>query len=197
MNGSIVSWLVLAISTISTFSGIARASASAQCLGVDQRSLLLELRNSLVFNASESSKLVQWDQGADSWSGVTCEDGLIVGLDLSDESIFGGIDGSSSLFMLKFLQHLNLAFNDFNSSAVPSGLANLSRLVHLDLSYTGFAGPILVELLHLTQLRELYLDGVNMSAEGSGWCGALSSSKLEVLRRISSRSLSGTNTSNP
>ncbi|KAK3444856.1 hypothetical protein EUGRSUZ_A00698, partial [Eucalyptus grandis] len=201
------------------------ASASAQCLGVDQRSLLLELRNTLVFDASESSKLVQWDQSADSWSGVTCKDGLVVGLDLSNELISGGIDDSSSLFRLEFLQNLNLAFNDFNSTAIPPALANLSHLAHLNLSNARFAGQIPVELSRLKnlrtldlsliyypsepllkfekpnlgsvigdlgELRELYLDGVNVSAEGSEWCDSLSSSvpKLEVLS-MSGCSLSG------
>ncbi|XP_030449839.1 receptor-like protein 7 [Syzygium oleosum] len=225
MNGSIISWFLLAISTISIFSDVAGASAPARCPGVDQRSLLLELRNSLVFNTSASSKLVRWDRSADSWSGVTCKDGLVVGLDLSSESISGGINGSSSLFRLEFLQSLNLAFNDFNCSAIPSGLANLSRLVHLNLSNARFDGQIPAELSRLTklrtldlasiyysgsnllflekpslrsligdlgELRELYLDGVNVSAEGSEWCDALSSSapKLEVLS-MSYCSLSG------
>ncbi|KAI3443080.1 DYW_deaminase domain-containing protein [Psidium guajava] len=216
MNGSIVSWLLLAISTISIFSEVAGASASAQCLGVDQISLLLELRSSLVFNASQSSKLVQWDHSASSWSGVTCEDGLVVGLDLSDEGISGRINSWSSLFRFGFLRSLNLAFNNFNSSVIPSGLGNLSRLVYLNLSNAGFAGKIPAELSRLTklrildlsgpydsepgllklekpylrsligdlgELRELYLDMVNVSAEGSEWCNALSSSvpKLEVL----------------
>ncbi|KAL3753559.1 hypothetical protein ACJRO7_000895 [Eucalyptus globulus] len=219
MNGSIFSWLILAISTISIFSNEARASASAQCLGIDQRSLLLELRNNLIFNASKSSKLVQWDQSADSWSGVTCEDGLVVGLDLSVESISGGINGSSSLFKLVFLRSLNLAFNDFNYTAISLGLANLNRLENLNLSYVGFVGQIPTKLSRLTklrtldlsstllklekpnlrsliedlgELRELYLNGVNLSAEGSEWCDALSSSvpKLEVLS-MSYCSLSG------
>ncbi|KAL3753443.1 hypothetical protein ACJRO7_000788 [Eucalyptus globulus] len=216
MNGSIVSWLLIVLSMISIFSDVATASASTPCLNVDQRSLLLELRNSLVFNASVSSKLVHWDQSVDSWSGVTCKDGHVVGLDLSEEFIFGDIDSSSSLFRLEFLQSLNLAFNNFNPVAIPSGFMNLSRLAHLNLSHAGFTGQIPAELSRLTklrsldlshpsftprdllklekpnlrsligdlgELRELYLDEVNVSAEGSEWCDALSSSvpKLEVL----------------
>ncbi|KAF8015133.1 LOW QUALITY PROTEIN: hypothetical protein BT93_H0817 [Corymbia citriodora subsp. variegata] len=206
MNGSTISWFVLAISTISIFSNVARALASAKCLDVDQRSLLLELRNSLVFNTSKSPKLIQWDQSADSWSGVMCKDGLVVSLDLSKESISGGINGSSSFFRLEFLRSLNLAFKDFDSTAIPSGPVNLSRLAHLNLSYAGFSGQIPVELSRLTklraldlsylyyggwsllklekpnlrsligdlgELRELYLDGVNVSAKGMP--------KLEVL----------------
>ncbi|KAK3444984.1 hypothetical protein EUGRSUZ_A00575, partial [Eucalyptus grandis] len=205
---------------ISIFFDVARASASAQCFGIDQRSLLLELRNNLIFNASKSSKLVQWDRSADSWSGVTCEDGLVVGLDLNDESISSGINSSSSLFRLEFLRSLNLAFNDFNLMTIPSGLANLSRLENLNLSNARFAGQIPAELsrlrklriLDLTylfflklekpslrwligdlrELRELYLDRVNVSAGGSEWCDVLSSSmpKLEVLS-MSYCSLSG------
>ncbi|KAF8041839.1 hypothetical protein BT93_A0437 [Corymbia citriodora subsp. variegata] len=181
------------------------ALASAQCLNVDQRLLLLKLRNSLVFDTSKSSKLVCWDGSADSWSGVTCEDGFVVGLDLSEESISGGIDSLSSLFRLKFLRSLNLALNNFNSMAILSGLANLSHLAHLNLSNAGFAGQIPTELSRLTklrtldlnnlwelekpnlrsligdlgELRELYLDQVNEFAEGSDWCDwcdALSSS---------------------
>ncbi|KAF8020680.1 hypothetical protein BT93_G1189 [Corymbia citriodora subsp. variegata] len=186
--------------------------ASAECLGADQRSLLLELRNRLVFDTSWSTKLMRWGRSADSWSGVTCEDGLVIGLDLSKEGISSGIDHSSSLFRLKFLRSLNLAFNDFNLSEIPSGLANLSCLVHLNLSNALFGGQIRAELSRLTklhtldlsqnwfslklekptlrsligdmgELRELYLDEVNMSAEGSEWCDALSSlvPKLKVL----------------
>ncbi|KAL3753454.1 hypothetical protein ACJRO7_000799 [Eucalyptus globulus] len=157
MNGSIVPWLLLAISTISISSDVAMASASSQCPGVDQRSLLLELRNSLIFDTFVSSKLVRWDQSTDSWSGVTCEDGLVVGLDLSEEWISGGINDSSSLFKLEFLQSLNLAFNDFNYTAIPSALANLSHLAHLNLSYANFAGYIPTELSSLTTLRTLDL----------------------------------------
>ncbi|XP_056172672.1 receptor-like protein 7 [Syzygium oleosum] len=189
MNTSIVSWLVLAISTISIFSDVAGASAPARCPGIDQRSLLLELRDSLVFNASESSKLVRWDRSADSWSGVTCKDGLVVGLNLSSESISGGINGSSSLFGLEF------------DGQIPAELSRLTKLRTLDLSVLYCSGldllflekPSLRSLIgDLGELRELYLDGVNVSTEGSGWCDDLSSSvpKLEVLS-MSGCSLSG------
>ncbi|KAF8027692.1 hypothetical protein BT93_E0569 [Corymbia citriodora subsp. variegata] len=225
MKGSIISWLLLAISTISIFSDVAATSASAKCLGADQSSLLLELRHSLVFNTSASTKLVRWGRSANSWSGVTCEDGLLVGLDLSEEWISGGINRSSSLFRLKFLRSLNLAFNHLSYSMIPSGFANLSHLVHLNLSNAPFSGQISAELSRLTklrkldlsaihfsecdplklekpslrslirdmgELRELYLNEVDLSVEGSEWCNALSSSvpKLEVLS-MSHCSLSG------
>ncbi|KAF8020534.1 hypothetical protein BT93_G1072 [Corymbia citriodora subsp. variegata] len=185
MKSSIISWLLLVTSTIFIFSDVAATSASAECLDADQRSLLLELRDSLVFNTSLSTKLVLWGRSADSWSGVTCEDGLVVGLDLSEESISGGIHRSSSLFRLKFLRSLNLAFNNFNNSAIPSGLANLSRLVHLNLSYAQFGGQIPEELSHLTKLHTLDL---SYSSEYMGELGELRPLKLE---KPSLRSLIG------
>ncbi|KAF8042109.1 hypothetical protein BT93_A0650 [Corymbia citriodora subsp. variegata] len=207
------------------FFGIYLVSASSSCLG-DQELLLVELKNSLVFNASMSSKLVTWNQNARAWSGVTCdEDGKVVGLDLSVESISCNINSLSSLFRLKHLQKLNLAFNDFKSSSIPSGFTNLTGLVYLNLSNARFSGQIPIELAHLrklsildlsllffpgtdtlklknpnlktligniTELRQLHLDGVDLSSEGNEWCNALSSSvqKLEVLS-MSNCSLSG------
>lgn len=190
---------------------------SGQCLG-NQKSLLLQLKNSLNFTASLSSKLVRWPQSNDSWDGVICEGGRVTGLDLSNESIAGGLNDSSSLFRLKNLQRLNLAFNRFQSLEIPSGFSNLTNLMYLNLSNAGFAGQVPIGISHLTrlvtldvsasviylpgltslklenpnlkmlvgnlrELRELYLDGVNMSATVNELCKALSSSlpKLQVL----------------
>ncbi|XP_030466030.1 receptor like protein 22-like isoform X1 [Syzygium oleosum] len=208
-------WLVLILAQTNPFS-IGRILVSGQCLGDHQKSLLLELKNSLNFNASLSAKLVTWNQSNDSWDGVTCEGGQVTGLDLSFESITGGLNDSSSLFRLNNLQRLNLAYNRFPSLEIPSGFSNLTNLVFLNLSNAGFAGQVPIGISRLTrlvtldvsliyfpgltslklenpnlkmlvgnlsELRELYLDGVNVSATGNEWCNALSSSlpKLQVL----------------
>ncbi|KAF8042115.1 hypothetical protein BT93_A0655 [Corymbia citriodora subsp. variegata] len=209
-------WLVLILTCTNPFS-IGTVLVSGQCLG-NQKSLLLELKNSLNFSASFSTKLIKWNQSNDSWEGVTCEGGQVTGLDLSNEWIASGLDDSSSLFRFNCLQRLNLACNDFQSSEIPSGFSNLTNLVYLNLSDAGFAGqvPIGISRLtrlvtldvsagttnfpglnslklenpnlkmlvgNLTELRELYLDGVNVSATGNELCNALSSSlpKLQVL----------------
>lgn len=192
----------------------------------DQRSLLLELKNNLKYNSSASVKLVRWNESVDycNWKGVSCNDGCVIGLDLSNEFISGGIDDSSSLFSLRYLRNLNLAFNRFNST-MPSGFKRLSNLSVLNMSNSGFGGQIPIEISSLTglvtldltssslfqtsilklenlnlttlvqnlsNLRVLYLDGVDLSAEGSEWCKALSSSlfNLRVLS-LSGCSLSG------
>ncbi|KAI4331602.1 hypothetical protein MLD38_029777 [Melastoma candidum] len=154
----------------------------------DQVSLLLELKNSLVFNSSLSTKLVTWNSSTGDFGGVVCEGGFVVGLDLSNESLSGGIGSSSRLFRLQYLQRLNLAYNMFQPLEIPKGFSNLSSLVYLNLSNAGFPGTGSARLIIPDEeLRELYLDGVDVSAGGGEWCGALSSSvpKLEVLSMIS------------
>ncbi|TQD83234.1 hypothetical protein C1H46_031197 [Malus baccata] len=187
---------------------------STQCPG-DQQSLLLKLKNSLAFNHTASKKLVKWRNGSDycSWEGLSCKKGCVSHLDLSSEAITGGLDNSSSLFGLKSIENLNLAFNFFNYTQIPSEFKQLTGLTNLNLSNAGFAGQVPIEISHLTrlvtldlstldtlslklekpnlkvlirnfsELVELYLDGVNISAQGTEWCQAISSSlpKLRVL----------------
>ncbi|PIN02638.1 Ran GTPase-activating protein [Handroanthus impetiginosus] len=181
----------------------------SQCLQ-DQKELLLQFRNNLAYDSSLSTKLVQWNESLDccQWNGVKCDvKGHVSSLDLSSESISGGIsDSSSSLFKLVFLQNLNLAQNSFDSVEFPSGFGQLMELRYLNLSNSGFLGQIPLDLSRLTRLvdhdlsstfslslmienpdlgrliqnftrlRELYLDGVNISAKGDEWCNAISSS---------------------
>ncbi|KAJ9693998.1 hypothetical protein PVL29_009797 [Vitis rotundifolia] len=211
------------------------ALVSGECLGgsrlclEDEKSLLLQLKNSLTFQPNVSVKLVTWNEsvGCCSWGGVTWDsNGLVVSLDLSSEWISGGFNSSSSLFSLQHLQSLNVANNSFNSSQIPSGFDKLGNLTYLNLSDAGFYGQIPIEISRLTrlvtidfssifyffgihtlklespnlrmlvqnlrELRELHLNGVNISAEGKEWCQALSSSvpNLQVLS-LSSCHLSG------
>ncbi|GAV73584.1 LOW QUALITY PROTEIN: LRR_1 domain-containing protein/LRRNT_2 domain-containing protein/LRR_8 domain-containing protein, partial [Cephalotus follicularis] len=190
---------------------------SSQCLS-DQQRLLLQLRSNLSFNSSLSVKLVQWNPGRDccQWSGVHCDEGgRVIGLNLSNETISGGFNDSSSLFSLQYLQRLNLAYNRFKNSQIPSRFDMLANLSYLNLSNAGFAGQIPIEISNLTrlvtldlstlyfagpalrlanpdlmmlvenlsELRELLLDGVNISVRGDQWGQVLASSlpNLQVL----------------
>ncbi|CAB4315241.1 unnamed protein product [Prunus armeniaca] len=181
---------------------------SSQCPSDDQQSLLLQLKNSLKFDSAKSNKLKQWKNGSDycSWEGVSCKDGCVSHLDLSSESISGGLDNSSALFDLQHIENLNLAYNNFNNTQIPSKFDSLTGLSYLNLSNAGFVGqiPIEISLLkrlnphlnvlirNLSKLTELYLDGVSISAQGTEWCEAISSSlpKLKVLS-LSNCNLSG------
>ncbi|KAJ9545378.1 hypothetical protein OSB04_025085 [Centaurea solstitialis] len=117
---------------------------SGQCLN-DQKSLLLALKNDLKFDPSLSTKIVGWNESLDCchWGGVACDKaGQVTRLDISNESISGGIDGSSTLFGLSFLQSLNLADNSFNSAQLPSGFGKLTVLSYLNLSNSNFQGQV-------------------------------------------------------
>ncbi|TXG65597.1 hypothetical protein EZV62_006872 [Acer yangbiense] len=133
---------------------------SGQCQS-DQQSLLLQLKNSLIFNSTLSLRLVQWNQSNDccTWSGVDCDmAGRVIGLDLSNESISGGVDNSTELFSLRHLRRLNLASNLFDEAQnIPSRLANLTNLTYLNLSKAGFVGQIPIEISSLKRLVTLDL----------------------------------------
>ncbi|AES86946.1 putative leucine-rich repeat-containing, plant-type, leucine-rich repeat domain, L [Medicago truncatula] len=190
-----------------------------------EHSLLLQLKNSLIFNPTKSSKLVHWNQSDDDccqWHGVTCKQGHVTVLDLSQESISGGLNDSSALFSLQYLQSLNLAFNHFRS-VIPQDLHRLHNLRYLNLSNAGFKGQVPEEISHLkrlvildfsskfislqnlklekpnigmlvqnlTDITELYLDGVAISARGEEWGHPLSLLKGLRVLSMSSCNLSG------
>ncbi|XP_004298198.1 PREDICTED: probably inactive leucine-rich repeat receptor-like protein kinase At2g25790 [Fragaria vesca subsp. vesca] len=133
----------------------------SKCIGDQQLVSLLNMKKSLVFNASSSSKLVSWNSSTDccSWLGITCsDDGRVTGLDISSESISDGIDNSSSLFHLQHLQSLNLAGNLLGGDAnllVPTAIGQLKNLRYLNLSQNYYSGQIPVEISYLTKLLVL------------------------------------------
>ncbi|KAK4268561.1 hypothetical protein QN277_025203 [Acacia crassicarpa] len=209
------------------FSASLVSGHSVHCLQ-DQKLLLLQLKKSLKFNPIDSIKLVCWNESVpcSEWRGISWdEEGHVAGLDLSEESISGALDNSSTLFGLLYLSHLNLAFNHFNS-AIPSGIRDLKNLTSLNLSTAGFVGQIPMEIAQLSRLtildlssfysyfeesalklespnleklvqtlnevRELYVDGINIALNGNEWGHALSSflPHLQVLS-MSSCNLSG------
>uniref|UniRef100_M1BAV9 Verticillium wilt disease resistance protein n=2 Tax=Solanum tuberosum TaxID=4113 RepID=M1BAV9_SOLTU len=188
---------------------------SGQCLE-DQKALLIKFKNNLTFDSSVSTKLVMWDESSIDccqWPGVSCdEEGHVLVLELDSEAISGGIEKSSSLFHLRYLEKLNLAYNGLYPVPIPREIYKLANLMYLNLSHS-FNGQIPMELSrlikleildlsggdlklerpdlktlvgNLANLRELYLDRVNISLKGSEWCSALSSS-LPQLRVLSMR----------
>ncbi|XP_047942945.1 receptor-like protein 30 [Salvia hispanica] len=129
-----------------------------------QEILLLQLKHELIFDSSLSTKLARWNESGEccKWHGVECDaSGHVVSLQIDGEAIYGGIWESSSLFKIKYLQKLNLAFNylDLNYPHVlipiPKSIGNLTYLTHLNLSHAGFGGQIPSEILSLTRLATL------------------------------------------
>ena len=93
------------------------------------------------------------------WFECNRETGHVIGLLLASSHLYGSINSSSSLFSLVHLQRLDLSDNYFNHSQIPCGVGQLSRLRSLNLSYSGFSGPIPSSLVELVNLRYLSLRG--------------------------------------
>ncbi|GKC91443.1 receptor-like protein 12, partial [Tanacetum coccineum] len=141
-------------------------NVSGQCRD-DQRSILIQLKDSLTFASAISNKLATWSTNVTTdcctWGGVTCSSsGQVIGLDLSNETISGDFGSFASLL------DLNLSNSGF-SGQIPGELSQLISLQSLDLSSLfsyktqslKLETPNLTTLVqNLTRLRYLYLDNV-------------------------------------
>ncbi|EOY19925.1 Receptor like protein 6, putative [Theobroma cacao] len=91
-------------------------------------------------------KTNSWMEGTDCcrWKGVVCDSasGHVIGIDLSCSWLYGAITSNSSLFLLRHLQRLNLAYNDFRGSNISPEFGGFASLTHLNLSSSGFSGKI-------------------------------------------------------
>ncbi|MCL7051490.1 hypothetical protein MKW94_030470 [Papaver nudicaule] len=148
-----------------------------QCLN-DQKTLLLHLNQSLSTSSHTSplwsfitvpSKRSSWRSNTDcckSWGGVGCDrSGHVTSLDLSGEFIHGELNSTSSLFNLQYLESLNLAYNNFLLTPIPSGFGRLANLTYLNLSNSGFSGQIPIEISRMTRLVTLDLSNFLPSSD--------------------------------
>ncbi|KAH1063088.1 hypothetical protein J1N35_028075 [Gossypium stocksii] len=140
-------------------------------------------------------KTNSWKEGTDccSWDGITCDhlNAHVIALDLSCSWLFGQFPSNTTLSLLPHLQKLNLAFNNFRLSKIPTEFGRFTSLLYLNLSNTGFVGEVSSQLSYLsklvsldlsfgadeldkhaleglvhnlTEVRHLFLDGINMSS---------------------------------
>ncbi|XP_068488252.1 receptor-like protein Cf-9 homolog [Phaseolus vulgaris] len=138
------------------------------------KSSLLQFKNSITVNTSHyyswldvcssfSSKTESWTNGTNccQWNGVTCDmSGHVIALDLSCSHLQGQFHPNSSIFRLRHLQQLNLAYNDFSGSSLSSGIGDLVNLVYLNLSYSVISGDVPSTISHLSKLVSLDLSAV-------------------------------------
>ncbi|KAG2719539.1 hypothetical protein I3760_03G270700 [Carya illinoinensis] len=151
---------------------LAYASSFTEILcRVDESAALLQFKESFVIinqskshNPSAYPKVSSWTLEGDNrdcclWDGVKCDEdtGHVTGLDLSSGRLYGSLAPNSSLFRLVHLQSLNLAYNHFNYSQIPSQVSNLSRLAYLNLSASMFSGQIPSQISQLSHLSSLDL----------------------------------------
>ncbi|GKC12407.1 leucine-rich repeat-containing protein [Tanacetum coccineum] len=110
----------------------------------------------------DSYPLMNWNTSTDCciWNGVTCHrsTGDVIGIDLSCGMLSGTIHPNTSLFNLPHLQTLNLAFNNFTGSQIPSEIARFSNsLTHLNLSFCWLSGQVPPDITLLHKLVSLDL----------------------------------------
>ncbi|XP_021288463.1 receptor-like protein 12 [Herrania umbratica] len=166
----------------------------------EQKAALLEFKNTIsldhCWKSASYPKTNSWNESFDccSWDGVSCHKvtGHVIGIDLSQSCLNGTLHANSSLFHLRGLQRLNLAYNNFNGSIsselinqlvslthlnlssnlfsdlIPCEISLLSKLVSLDLSYNGYpdlrfdSQGFVMLARNLTELRNLIIDSVDM-----------------------------------
>ncbi|KAH9715611.1 LRRNT 2 domain-containing protein [Citrus sinensis] len=132
------------------------------------------MKNSFIFDVDSTppAKMSQWSESTDccDWNGVDCDEaGHVIGLDLSAEPILiGSLENASGLFSLQYLQSLNLGFTLFYGFPMPSSREPISGFSwRLEIPNFNF-------FQNLTELRELYLDNVDLSGRRTEWCKAMS-----------------------
>ncbi|XP_059663928.1 receptor-like protein 7 [Cornus florida] len=173
-----LSRVIFLLATFFHFIAINSTSSSVQPFCHDKESsALMQFKQSFSIKKSASGdpsaypKVASWKQpegeGSNSssssdccsWDGITChgDTGHVIGLDLSNSRLYGSINSSSSLFHLVHLRRLNLADNDFNHSQIPPAVGLLSRLTHLNLSFSAFDGQIPLEISQLNKIVSLDL----------------------------------------
>jgi len=120
------------------------------------------------------------------WQGITCFDGHITQLELSNNQVSGPIPESMG-YTLSQLTRLKLDKNQL-SGKIPSSLGHLSQLTTLELNNNQLSGSIPVPIGYLNQLQQLVLSNNQLSGPIPKSLG-----KLRQLQRLDlhSNQLSG------
>lgn len=147
-------------------------------------------------------KSVGWLETDDecAWFGISCNrDGLVDKIDLHDNLLTGMFPPETALLKrslkhfdiennlvynvdeeidwlgeLELLETLNIAQTPFEYVGIPSSFGKLKKLVHLDVSYTLFFGPLQPEIFaNLQQVQYLYIGGNSYNSSIPGTVGQM------------------------
>ncbi|XP_048334671.2 receptor-like protein EIX2 [Ziziphus jujuba] len=160
----------------------------------EERRALLKFKEEL--HEDGHSLLSSWGSEEDkkeccNWLGIGCDNktGHVVMLDLSPStfgakrfqwSLRGNI--TSSLVELRYLNYLDLSFNQFYGNHIPSFFTTFTKLTYLNLSSTYMYGEVPPQLANLSSLESLDLSfNTAFSVRNLGWISHLSSLRELVL----------------
>ncbi|TXG48411.1 hypothetical protein EZV62_027705 [Acer yangbiense] len=160
----------------------------------NERSALLQFKQSFLIQDIDQTPSWNLEENSEccSWENVICNEDTGYVIELYLTGLQGSINSSSTLFNLVHLQSLDLSYNDFSYSQIPSAIKNLSKLSYLDLSSSNFSGQIPSEMLELSRLESLDLSGNNLQLQQPGL-----RSLVEKLTKLKELDLSGINISSP
>ncbi|WOH15640.1 hypothetical protein DCAR_0935183 [Daucus carota subsp. sativus] len=145
---------VLAALEFARSSVVASYSPNMSCIWSEKQALLRFKRG--LFD--EFNYLSSW-VGDDccSWRGIHCSTtSHVIELDLRNCALRGDQIINSSLLDLKYLNYLDLSFNNFNEIEIPDFFGSFKELTYLNLSSSNFQGLVPHHLGNLSTLR--YLD---------------------------------------
>ncbi|KAA8534617.1 hypothetical protein F0562_032124 [Nyssa sinensis] len=159
-----VSLLLLLLSDLTVIAG---------CHG-DEREALFHFKSLL---SDPSNRLASWQgQNCCNWHGIRCSGSQhVIAVDLQNpnrdsfilnsnsrivstsNSTYTALEGtiSPALFTLTHLRYLDLSFNNFMFSKIPSGMSNLTSLTYINLGNAMFKDSITNQFSNLTSLRQL------------------------------------------
>ncbi|KAM5573196.1 hypothetical protein ABKV19_012969 [Rosa sericea] len=164
MHFGLVGLVCLAIASAICCSSVG-SSNNIMCLESEGHALL-QFKQGLV---DKSNALASWENKKDccKWRGIACNNqtGHVTSLDFSfsydpylnstEVPLRGEI--SPSLLELRYLNYLDLSFNDFGGMIIPKFIGSLSQLKELKLAQANFSGPVPPQLGNLSNLHTLDL----------------------------------------
>ncbi|XP_039137106.1 receptor-like protein EIX2 [Dioscorea cayenensis subsp. rotundata] len=156
--------------------GFCNCGGGSICREVERKALV-DFKNGL---KDPNGRLSSWI-GLDccSWTGVHCHNytGHVIRLDLRRYGGNGSLEGEirPSLLVLNHLRYLDLSFNYFENTRIPTFLGSLASLQYLNLSFAGFIGHVPHQLGNLSRLQNLDLSYNSLDMVGSHWLTNLSS----------------------